>query len=315
MSKPGTTFIPLRSLRCRQILRGSPLAWVSAVFLVGAAGASPFDPRPERLTPAQQEVWRATVSLEIRPWHHGVRASGKQRGSGLLVGADRDRHRIWIATASHVVTCARGCSVRLRPQGPGSDATTDVSERPARVTWRHRGADLALLEVSWPDAVELPEVVRPPRPGIDARPGDPVVAMGYPDLSGPKEPIGRCTKVFSTGRLEARREAFRAPVRSLGSGPSIGALDARGAWTHTAEILPGSSGGPLVSARGEILGLNVGSLATERGSCLRAPGTEENGAGCQHLAIDLAPLWQELERRGLLRAPVTNRLLGSMESD
>lgn len=267
-----------------------------AAFLVQPVAASSFHPRPEELTPGQQAAWRATVSLEVWPWRHGTRARGKERGSGLVVAVDRERGKIWIATAAHAVACDRGCSLRVRL----NEAIEDLPEQQARVLWRHRGSDLALLEVRWPAGHDIVLGLPALRPLSQGRPGDPVVAMGFPDLELAREPTKVNAKVFSTGRLEARRETFQAPVRAFGSGAGAGEVDAGGVWTHTAAILPGSSGGPLVSASGAVLGLNVGSLARGKGGCVRSVASEAPAAPCLHLAVDLTPLWRELERRGLL---------------
>ncbi|HEX7171385.1 MAG TPA: trypsin-like peptidase domain-containing protein [Candidatus Limnocylindria bacterium] len=95
--------------------------------------------------------------------------------------------------------------------------------------------DLAVLEVATDGAPAL-------RPGADAPGiGTPVVALGNPNGHGPRVTFGL---VSGTGR------SFRGP-----RGRRVA-----GAVEHTAPLMPGSSGGPIVDLDGGLLGINTNRI-------------------------------------------------------
>jgi serine protease Do len=95
--------------------------------------------------------------------------------------------------------------------------------------------DLAVLEVATEGAPAL-------APGADAPGiGTPVVALGNPNGHGPRVTLGF---VSGTGR------SFRGP-----RGRRVA-----GAVEHTAPLMPGSSGGPIVDLEGRLLGINTNRI-------------------------------------------------------
>jgi len=95
--------------------------------------------------------------------------------------------------------------------------------------------DLAVLDVATDGAPAL-------EPGADAPGiGTPVVALGNPNGHGPRVTLGF---VSGTGR------SFRGP-----RGRRVA-----GAVEHTAPLMPGSSGGPIVSLEGRLLGINTNRI-------------------------------------------------------
>mgnify|MGYP000117794018 CR=1 FL=1 len=95
--------------------------------------------------------------------------------------------------------------------------------------------DLAVLEVDTAGAPAL-------EPGADAPGiGTPVVALGNPNGHGPRVTLGF---VSGTGR------SFRGP-----RGRRVA-----GAVEHTAPLMPGSSGGPIVDLGGRLLGINTNRI-------------------------------------------------------
>ena len=95
--------------------------------------------------------------------------------------------------------------------------------------------DLAVLEVQTDGAPPL-------EPGADAPGiGTPVVALGNPNGHGPRVTIGY---VSGTDR------SFRGP-----RGRRVA-----GAVEHTAPLMPGSSGGPIVDLAGRLLGINTNRI-------------------------------------------------------
>jgi len=95
--------------------------------------------------------------------------------------------------------------------------------------------DLAVLDVATDAAPAL-------EPGADAPGiGTPVVALGNPNGHGPRVTFGF---VSGTGR------SFRGP-----RGRRVA-----GAVEHTAPLMPGSSGGPIVDLDGRLLGINTNRI-------------------------------------------------------
>ena len=96
--------------------------------------------------------------------------------------------------------------------------------------------DLAVLEAPTEGAAAL-EFADGDAPGV----GGPVVALGNPNGHGPRVTFGF---VSGTGR------SFRGP-----RGRRVA-----GAVEHTAPLMPGSSGGPVVDLDGRLLGINTNRL-------------------------------------------------------
>jgi len=95
--------------------------------------------------------------------------------------------------------------------------------------------DLAVLEVATEGAPPLE--LGADAPGV----GAPVVALGNPNGHGPRVTLGF---VSGTGR------SFRGP-----RGRRVA-----GAVEHTAPLMPGSSGGPIVDLGGRLLGINTNRI-------------------------------------------------------
>jgi serine protease Do len=105
----------------------------------------------------------------------------------------------------------------------------------ATVVGADADGDLAVLEA---DTASLPAL----EPGSDAPGiGGAVVALGNPNGHGPRVTFGF---VSGTGR------SFRGP-----RGRRVA-----GAIEHTAPLMPGSSGGPVVDLEGNLLGINTNRL-------------------------------------------------------
>ena len=105
----------------------------------------------------------------------------------------------------------------------------------AKVIGLDGDGDLAVLEAPTDGAAALELGTEPP--GV----GAPVVALGNPNGHGPRVTFGF---VSGTGR------SFRGP-----RGRRVA-----GAVEHTAPLMPGSSGGPVVDLEGSLLGINTNRL-------------------------------------------------------
>ena len=112
---------------------------------------------------------------------------------------------------------------------------TDGRSADASVVGVDVDGDLAVLEAQTEGATALQLGAEAPRVGT------PVVALGNPNGHGPRVTFGF---VSGTGR------SFRGP-----RGRRVA-----GAVEHTAPLMPGSSGGPVVGLDGQLLGINTNRL-------------------------------------------------------
>src|SRR5829696_2178230 len=151
-------------------------------------------------------------------------------GSGFVVSSDG-----FILTNNHVVEGAEQVTVRL----------LDRREFKAKVIGTDPNTDVAVLKI---DAKGLPPVAL--GNSEDARVGEWVLAIGNPLGEG-------LTFTVTSGIVSAKGRALNGlPGRGQGSIQDFIQTDAA--------INPGNSGGPLVSVRGEVIGINS-AIASETG--------------------------------------------------
>jgi S1-C subfamily serine protease len=144
---------------------------------------------------------------------------GRAVGSGVVI-VDRGI----ILTSLHVV--ARAGRVHV--------VFADGLESEARIVGRYPENDLAVLHADTvPDDLAAAVV----HPTADLRPGDAVVAVGFPFGIGPS---------VSAGVVSGRKREHRSPD---------GARVLSNLIQFDAAVNPGSSGGPLLNAAGEVVGI------------------------------------------------------------
>lgn len=158
-----------------------------------------------------------------------VNARRRMPATGLVWSEDG-----LIVTANHVVERDEEITIGL----------PDGRDLPATLVGRDTGSDIALLRV------EATGLTPAPRSTFGAKIGHFVLAVGRPGASGP---------MASHGVVSVVGGAWRTPQG--------GSFD--GYIRADVAMLPGFSGGPLVDARGDILGLNSSSLG--RGGGLTVP--------------------------------------------
>jgi len=201
----------------------------------------PADPDGELLdaysaavTAVVERAGPAVVSLEVRGLIKARTGIGPQgAGSGFVVAPDG-----YVMTNSHVV--AAGKDLRVRTATGETLAAHLVGDDPA--------TDLALVKI---DASGLAEIgATAPFLTMDGartpRPGQLVVAIG--------NPLGFESTV-STGVVSGLGRSLRGRSGRL--------ID--GVIQHTAPLNPGNSGGPLLDARGRVLGVNTAIIARSQG--------------------------------------------------
>ena len=151
-------------------------------------------------------------------------------GSGFVVSADG-----YILTNNHVVEGAEQVTVRL----------LDRREFKAKVVGSDPNTDVAVLKI---DARNLPPMAL--GNSDDARVGEWVLAIGNPLGEG-------LTFTVTSGIVSAKG-------RALSGLPRAGQGSIQDFLQTDAAINPGNSGGPLVSVRGEVIGINA-AIASETG--------------------------------------------------
>jgi S1-C subfamily serine protease len=261
-----------------------------------------FSVSSEGLPESAIDAWHATVLIEGRGlvWRPGERPRLRtRRGSGFVVKLISDNRVAVIATNAHIVTCSRGdCDVRVRfgdssvPENPKwSDAVHIVSREPAK--------DLALIEVEIPHGAEI-RAARFAVPECSRVGVEPVMSIGWPDLRVRKKwgvsppPNYRAqVKRYSEGLFLLWLDRYRMKSE-------IGLdLERLQVVFHNADILPGSSGGPLTNRNGEVVGINTMILRDVASSdnhrfCARLD-PQKPGA-CVHVAISSRELIKAFEQ-------------------
>jgi S1-C subfamily serine protease len=171
---------------------------------------------PER---AAREVLPSVVHVRVQSARPGEPVSG---GSGVVIKEDGT-----VLTNLHVVAdVARGASITL--------TFMDGSVSPARLVQAFPDKDLALLAPQ-----TLPDDLQPATLSGSGplQPGDQVVAVGFPFGIGPS---------VTAGVVSGLNREFQDPETSQ---------RLTGLIQFDAAANPGSSGGPLVNRRGEVVGI------------------------------------------------------------
>ena len=147
----------------------------------------------------------------------------RSSGSGVVIV-----NRGTILTSLHVVAGAGRIRVMF----------ADGLESDAKIVSRHPENDLAVLQAETvPDDLAAASM----RPKADLKPGDAVVAVGFPFGIGPS---------VTAGVVSGLKRQFRTTA-----GDNLGNL-----IQFDAAVNPGSSGGPLLNAAGEVVGIVTAML-------------------------------------------------------
>ena len=172
-------------------------------------------------------VGGAVLSIDVRRGKRGRDPDGA--GSGVVVTPDG-----FVVTNHHVVDGHR----ELRVRGPSGEPA------PATLIGADPATDLAVLKADLDRAGTTAHAQLDGKAAV--RPGQLVIAIG--------NPLGFASTV-SAGVVSALGRSLR------GQGGRL--ID--GVIQHTAPLNPGNSGGPLVDARGRVVGINTAIIARSQG--------------------------------------------------
>ena len=187
----------------------------------------PLDAYSAAVIGALDVVGGAVVSIDVRRARRGRDPDGA--GSGVVVTPDG-----FVVTNHHVVDGQR----ELRVRGPAGEPA------PATVIGVDPATDLAVLKADIASAGITAHAHLDGRATV--RPGQLVIAIG--------NPLGFASTV-SAGVVSALGRSLRGQAGRL--------ID--GVIQHTAPLNPGNSGGPLVDARGRVVGINTAIIARSQG--------------------------------------------------
>lgn len=157
-------------------------------------------------------------------------------GAGMLVAGGG------VLTSDHVVRGARGLRVMLH--GRGRTSYTPMDGGLARFLFENDGAMLGARRVSGDETSDLAVLA------IDAD------VSGWPVLEMATTEVRPGDIVLALGHPQETVWSFTQGV--------VGALH-HGAIQHDASVSHGSSGGPLLNARGQVIGINIAKVVSEPG--------------------------------------------------
>lgn len=290
---------------------------VATIFVAGAWGAlaissiskcssEGFSESSRGLPEYAADAWNATVLIDVAAVveKHPPRVKLKTRkGAGVVLRVlddpDHRRSTAHVVTNAHILWFGReNTKIRVGFSKAGAPDQQLWSDR-IKLLAVNQKRDLAFLEVRIPKGAAMVEPRLADPACMDrAKPG--VVSVGWPNLSRRKEwgvpPPGnldRHVKRYSLGGFRCTFGDYR-----LTSLPMVG-MDRVSVVFHDADVLPGSSGGPLINTAGEIVGINTlvvgNSENTKRRYCALTDG-HRTDPGWAHLAISAKEVLDDYAR-------------------
>lgn len=244
---------PARAIACGAFIRLAAFGLVASFGLAAPSSSRAQESAPAPLASesgedlrrtmaiARDRVFPALVNVEVvtRSYWGGRDYKGVGVGSGTIISPDG-----YVLTNQHVVDNGVKFTCTL----------ADKQDLPATLVGEDPLTDLAVLKI---DVTKLrdPSVPLPHAALGDSSKvlvGDHVMAMGSPFSLSRSVTLGI---VSNTERVFTEGRGGRGEDMEIESGQRTGLFNV---WIqHDALILPGNSGGPLVSLAGEVIGVNA----------------------------------------------------------
>jgi S1-C subfamily serine protease len=209
----------------KKVLIGLVVVWAVAITAVVLTRGDDTPSAPVAVPAPKPSASDAPLSVAgvyqtLRPSVVLIQASGKSDdlGTGVIANANGT-----IITAAHVITGAASIKITY---SDGTSAAAKVASSDTR-------QDIAMLTPA-----KLPDTLVPAVLGGGAAVGDDVVAIG--------NPLG-LTATTTNGVVSGLHRTLTRPKQS----------DQSGLIQFDAAVNPGSSGGPLVNDRGQVVGIVV----------------------------------------------------------
>ncbi len=191
------------------------------VLLFGTLGVSAAPaPTPSQPVPSLQQLFKQNAPAVVLITQLDAAGKWTSLGSGFVVSSSGV-----IVTNNHVIAPNAG-AVKLTIKLPRGDVYTDV-----RIIYTEARRDFAVLSIK---ATGLPTLKAGDSDAVEV--GDQVVAIGNPQ---------GLELTFTSGIVESVRLDPSNGYRFI---------------QHQAPISPGSSGGPLLNMKGEVIGINTFSI-------------------------------------------------------
>ncbi|MDA1194613.1 MAG: PDZ domain-containing protein [Planctomycetota bacterium] len=226
------------------LVRGGALALLGSLLLVGSVAAEDSggsEKLRDAVSYAKTKVYPCLVNIGVvaRQFRQGRETRGLGAGSGVIV-----------SPAGHVVTNfhVAGDASRITCKLPTGEAID------ADIVCRDPLTDLCILKLRMEQRIDPNEPIPFATVGDSeaVRVGEHVLAMGNPGGLNSTVTLGI---VSNTARVFTNFTGSAIQEFDFGDGQLTGIFNQ---WIqHDALILPGNSGGPLVSLRGEVVGINT----------------------------------------------------------
>lgn len=288
----------LGTVLCR-VLSG----FVLYVFL-GTSVATPFASAKEGFSTGTPQLpvslvtaWRSVVHVRRISSGKGSSLSWTENGSGVVI-SQPSLNRVLIATNAHVGGCPQKTNCRYRIQLQEASGNFQTTAK-ARLLRDFPSVDLAFLEVeappakyavvTWPTKTEAPEGAEVWSIGFPALQERPSKAWGVPR---PQDHAAWVRRVSQGRILERRGPILFSPYPYH---PSVMVtLKVNELIFHSADTISGNSGGALVNAEGELIGLPTGIFngSPDQRYCPEASHPDER---CFYFAVPASLILEKLQ--------------------